>query len=214
MMVNLTSNKVGTLGATQEQGNGFYTTVFTAPKAANPITCTITANATSKGYNGTSAQIKVSVDLNYALQKGALVLQVVGSDGTPVSDAIVTSENEPAGVQSLNSVTNVTGYVSFNDIPTGNYTLQVAKDGYKTIAQTIQLTGNQTVTNNVSLSKNSSNTVSVPLAAGIAVVAVVAVVAVFLFFKKRHTAIIDEDAEDDKRDKETKKRSLSPSTSL
>jgi len=199
--LNFTSNKGGTLTKTQEIGNGTYAAIFTAPKSSTPIICTISANATKTGYNSTMGKAQVTVDYNFAQLKGTLLLQVIGSNGSPVTAATITSTTQPAGVQILSSTTNDSGYVAFQNIPAGNYTLQVAKTGYSTTTQTIQFAGNQMSKQNVMLSKDTSDPVSLPIVGGIAAAAVVAVLAAFMHMRKRHTKPVEAEDPQDKKAK-------------
>ncbi|HTY74669.1 MAG TPA: carboxypeptidase regulatory-like domain-containing protein [Candidatus Nanoarchaeia archaeon] len=197
--LNFTSSKVGTLTKAKEIGNGYYTSVFTAPKTSTPTICTISVNATKTGYNSTIGKTQVTVDMNFAQPKGTLVLQVLASNGSPVSAATVTSQTQPSGVQTLSSTTNSSGYVAFQNIPAGNYTLQIVKTGFATTTKTVQFTGNQTGKQNVNLQKNNSDPVSIPIVGGIAAAAVIAVIAVFMFMRKRHSRPVEaEDPQDQK----------------
>jgi hypothetical protein len=199
--VNFTSNKGGTMNKTQEIGNGYYTTVFTAPKTTTPIVCTISANASKTGYNSTGGKVQVTVDLNFAQAKGTLLLQVMGSNGSPVTAATITSKTQPVGVQMLSSTTNASGYVAFQNIPAGNYTLQVVKTGYSTTTKTIQYAGNQMSKQNVIMSKNATEPVSLPIVGGIVAAAVVAVVVAFMYIRKRHTKPVEAEDPQDKKAK-------------
>jgi hypothetical protein len=199
--LNITANKGGTLNKTQEIGNGYYSTVFTAPKTSTPTVYTISANATKTGYNSTIGNVQVNVDYNFAKVKGTLLLQVIGSNGSPLTAATITSTTQPAGVQMLSSTTNASGYVTFQNIPAGNYTLQIAKTGYSTTTQTIQFAGNQMSKQNVILSKDTSDPVSIPIVGGIAAAAIIAVLAAFMYMRKRHTKPVEAEDPQDKKAK-------------
>ena len=199
--LNITSNRGVTLNKAQEIGNGYYTTVFTAPKASTPTVYTITANATKTGYNSTIGQVQVTDDLNFAQAKGTLLLQVTGSTGSPLTAVTITSIAQPAGVQTLSGSTNASGYVAFQNIPAGNYTLQFAKTGYTTITKTIQFAGNQLSTQDISMHQATTDSVSLPIVAVIAVAAVMAVLASFMFMRKRHSKPVEAEDPQDKKAK-------------
>lgn len=60
--VQFTTNNDGTFTETQDEGNGYYTTMFTSPSFSEQTGCTITANASKTGY--TSAQGNVQIVVN------------------------------------------------------------------------------------------------------------------------------------------------------
>ena len=199
--VNFTSNKGGSMNKTQEIGNGYYTTVFTAPKTSTPIVCTISANATKTGYNSTIGKVQITDDLNFAQAKGTLLLQVLGSNNSPVTGAAITSKTQPTGVPVLSGTTNASGYAAFQNIPAGNYTLQIAKTGYSTTTQTIQFAGNQMAGHSVKLSTNATEPISLPIVGGIVAAAVIAVLAAFMFIRKRRTKPVEAEDPQDKKAK-------------
>jgi hypothetical protein len=196
--VNFTSNKGGNLTATREEGNGYYSTTYTAPRSTTPTVCTLTANATKTGYTGTAGKVQVTVDLNFAQPKGTLQLRVVEPSGAPVTEATVTSQTQPAGVQALTSTTNASGYVTFPNIPDGSYTLQIAKEGYETMTQTLQFARNQTASPTVNLPKAQESIFSLPLIGGIVAAIVVSIVVVMLMRKRRSAKVEAEDPQDEK----------------
>ncbi len=203
-IVTFASNKGGNFTAVKEEGNGYYTSTFTAPKSTTPTNCSITANATKTGYNSTIGKTQVTVDLNLAQAKGTMTMRVL-ADGTPVGAATVTSQTVPTGVQALSGTTNASGYVIFRNIPSGSYTLQVAKDGYQTTTQTVQFSSSQAKSQTMNLSKQDANGILVPLAAGIAAAAA-AIVVTFLYIRRRRSTKVEaEDPQKEKRDKPKKK---------
>ncbi len=91
----------------------------------------------------------------------------------------------------LFGVTNSTGYVVFQNVPTGNYTFRIVKEGYYNTSQRINLketpialTLTLTSLTNASKSAGSGGS-SLPTILIAAVIAVVAVVAVVLVVKRR-----------------------------
>ena len=185
--LNFTSDKGGNFSTPKEEGNGYYTTNFTAPKVSRQTVCTITANATKTGYQGTTDSVQITVALNSTLQQGILQLRVAEDNGDPVTEASITAQPQPTGSPTFNSLTNATGYAIFTNIPEGNYTLLIAKEGYETKTQTIQFTNNLTATQTVNLSKTASDS-SLPLIIGAVAAAVIAALAVFLMIRKRRNA--------------------------
>ncbi len=180
--VKFSSNKGGNFSAITDEGNGYYTAVFTAPKVSRQTVCTITANVTKTGYESAAGNVTVTVELAPTNSSTTMRLRIVEDDGNPVSDAAITSEPTDNGVN-LNGITNETGYVTFTNVLGGDYTIQIAKEGYDTKTETIQFIAGQTALQTVNLSKASS-IFSLPVIIGI-VVAVVAVIVVFLLIRSR-----------------------------
>ena len=54
---------------TVEEGNGYYTSVFDAPKVTKQINVTVTVNATKTGYMSVLGSINLTVDLNSSAAK-------------------------------------------------------------------------------------------------------------------------------------------------
>lgn len=181
--VKFTSNKGGNFSAITEEGNGYYTAVFTAPKVSRQTLCTITANATKTGYNGVAGNVTVTVGLAPTNASNVMRVRIVEDDGAPVSGATITSELTDNGV-SLNGITNETGYVTFANVLEGTYTIQIEKEGYDTKTETLQFVASQMALQTVNLSKTSAGIFSLPVIIGI-VVAVVAVIVVLLLIRRR-----------------------------
>ena len=185
--VTFASSKGGSFTAPKEEGNGYYTSVFTAPNASKKTVCTITANASKQGYTRTAGNITITVE-RISLNAITIQLRVLGDDGDPLSEASVSSTSKPTNQENLNGITNGTGYVTFANVMEGTYTLQIAKSGYDQKTETIQFFAGQTAPQTMDLSKTASSIFSLPVIIGIVVAAVVAVLAVFLVIRKRRNA--------------------------
>ena len=185
--LSFTSNKGGSFAAPKEEGNGYYTSVFTAPNASRKTVCLITANASKTGYNGTAGNVSVTVE-RISLTAVTIQLRVVEDNGIAVSEASVTSTSKPTNQESLNGVTNGTGCITFANVSEGTYTIQITKQGYDPKTETIQFFAGQTAPQTVSLSKTAASIFSLPVIIVIVVIAVVAVLLVFLVIRKRRNA--------------------------
>ncbi len=202
--VNLSfnSSKGGNFTSITEEGNGYYTAVFNAPKVTKQTVCNITANATKTGYTSTMALTQVTVNLNL-VNAGAIQIRVLEDNGNPLSDATVTSQTNPSGATALNGITNATGYVTFTNAFEGNYTIQISKAGYEKQTQTIKLAGSQPANYTVNLAKTASDITWI-LVIVVVVVIIVAVV-LFLFIRKRRNAVEEEEVQPEKPNKRKKK---------
>ncbi len=180
--LNFTANKGGNFTGLREEGDGYYTITFNAPKVTRQTVCTITANATKTGYTSTNATIEVTVNSNSAQTK-SLQLHVVEDNGDPINDAVIMSQTQPPGASTLSGITNVTGYVTFANAVEGNYTIQVTKEGYEAKTQTIQLGSSQPTQFTVNIAKTQSGD-PLQLIMVVAVV-IVAVLGAILFIRKR-----------------------------
>ncbi|MFB3888343.1 MAG: carboxypeptidase-like regulatory domain-containing protein [Candidatus Bathyarchaeia archaeon] len=183
--VKFTSDKGANCSAAKDEGAGYYASVFTAPKVFKNTVYTITVNATKVGYNGTVNRAQVSVNPNSTSGvTGTIQVQVVEDNGSPVGDASVSSSAQPTGENTLNGVTNATGFVAFPNVLGGSYTFQISKEGYNTKEETVQFVAGQMASISVSLAKASFLSLTTIIA--IVVVAVVAVVvAVFIIRRRR-----------------------------
>jgi adhesin/invasin len=176
--------KGSSFSKTVEEGNGYYTAVFTAPKVTRQTTCNVTVNATKTGYQSAASSIKLTVELNSSAVKGTLQLLVAEENGDPVTDASITVQSS-AGSQMLTGFTNSTGFVTLVNLPEGAYTVQAAKSGYETQTATVQLSGKQTAYQTLNLSKADAGFFSLPVIIGIVAAVIVAVVAVVFIRRRR-----------------------------
>ena len=213
--IQFTSDSGGTFTTTKEQGNGYYTTNFTASSFTKTTTCTITATASKTGYLNCQTTTQITVEppsstststsnptatsptisgtsqtANSTSNAQTIQLHIQDSGGSPLGEANVTSTAQPEGVQTLSAVTNQTGYVVFQNVTAGNYTFRIVKEGYYQTFEPIKMKG-QPIAMTVSLMSASSNVKgggSFPTTLIVAVSAVVAVVAVILVVKRRRAS--------------------------
>jgi hypothetical protein len=155
--------------AITEEGNGYYTTLFTAPNAGINTVCTITANASKAGYNSTVGQVQITINPS-SIPMCTLQLQVTEENGNPISNAYVAAQSQPSADQTISGYTNETGYLIFENLWEGNYTLQINKAGYDTKKETINCVAGQTLYRAIILSPQAQF-LSLPV--GIAIVAIV-----------------------------------------
>jgi len=188
--LNFTSNKGGTFSAPRDEGNGYYTTTFTAPNAANNTLCTITANSSKSGFTTATSKIKLTLNPNSAI--AALTLQITESNGNPVAEASVTIPPLETGGQTQSGTTNQTGYVTFENVAPGTYTVQIAKSGYDSQSVTLQFAAGQKSFSSATLSPSAGFPWIIIV--GVVVAIVVSVVAVYIFvIRKRRNQ--DEDSD-------------------
>jgi hypothetical protein len=182
-IVQFTSDNGGTFSATTEEGNGYYSSLFTAPNFSRRTNCTITAVASKSGYDNGTGTVQVTVDPSSSI--GAIQFQVTDEKGKPISDASVTSITQPANMPTLSGITNQTGYTVFSDIIAGTYGFQITKQGYSPQTRTVQFAPGQTASNNVMLSKISSiMDFFTPTTIAI-IIAIVAVITVVIIIRRR-----------------------------
>ena len=184
--VKFTSNNGGTFATTKDQGNGSYTSVFTAPSFTITTNCTITATASKSGYESQQGTTQLTVA---TISLSTLQICIKDEEGNPVEGALVTSITQPTGMSTITGTTNQTGYVSFANAIEGSYTLKILKAGYLPANQTINFTG-QTLASTFSIFKASeeesgSNLLLIVIAVVIVVAVVVAVVVVIFVRRKK-----------------------------
>jgi len=63
---------------------------------------------------------------------------VKDADGNAIANATVTLSN------GMSTTTNAAGYFELTGVPTGSYTLNVTKDGFTMLSQTVNATAGQT----------------------------------------------------------------------
>jgi hypothetical protein len=211
--IQFTSDNGGTFTSASDQGNGSYKTTFTAPSFTQARTCTITATATKIGYVTSQATTQVTVQPPAAAptatpipsatptptpipgmnatstsnSPGTIQIRIEDYDGNPLSNATILSTIQPAGAQNLTGVTNSTGYVTFTNVTTGQYSFNISKDGYESMSTPINFKG-QPITTALALSSESvasNNGDSSILIIIVIIVVVVVVLVVVLLLKRR-----------------------------
>ena len=198
--LTFTSNLNGSkFSAVTEEGNGYYTTAFTAPNAKNNTICTITANATKTGYIAGIAQLRMTINPS-DVKAGILQLLIVDENSNPISNAEVAMLSQLTSDQKIGA-TDEAGYVTFEDIIEGDYIIQVTKDGYNAINETITCPAGRTLFQTMSLAQAplfSLVPLSLPMLIVIIVIVVVAVVAVVVgvWYIRRRRKSNEESAEE------------------
>jgi hypothetical protein len=223
--VQFTSDNGGTFAATSDQGNGTYTTTFTAPSFTKSTTCTITATATKTNYITSQATTQITVqpaptptpaptatpvptatptptptpstnssETSNSTSPGTIQILVLDTDGSPLNNATVTSTTQPEGTDTLSNNTDSTGYVTFTDVATGQYSFKISKDETQLGNIEINFTG-QPVKKILDLSRtseaataNSSDSLAL-LVIVVVVVVVILLVIVVLLLKRRRSSV-------------------------
>ena len=105
--VTLTSDNGGNFSTTTDEGNGSYTSVFTAPVVTEQTVCTILATASKLTYTSGQANVRVTVK--------------------PIS-LNVTVTAQPSMINST-AQTNITVYVAYNGLsPAAGATVELTSD--------------------------------------------------------------------------------------
>ncbi len=181
--ITFNSTKGGNFTTPAYEGNGTYTTVFTAPKTQ--AVCNITANVTKTSYLSSIGSTNITSS-NLAVDPaslGTIIILVTQNSGSkPIAGATVLSTVAPGGAL-LTSITNNTGYAKFTNATPGSYTFQITKSGYATQTQTDNLQAGKTTSNTVKLAVPSNPWPMIIII--IVVVIVVAVVAAFMLMRRR-----------------------------
>jgi hypothetical protein len=182
--VTFTSNNGGTFTTPIAEGNGTYTTTFTAANFTSISNCVITANATKTGYLSTQTTIQITVapilmptpspSLTAtptptpsptltatptpapSINTGTITLSIKDSQGNPLNDTSISSTTQPTGMQILFGITNSTGYVTFNNATAGSYTFNIIKQGYQPQNEKFDYNG-QRLVRSISLSTSNTN---------------------------------------------------------
>jgi hypothetical protein len=190
--VQFQSDNGGTFSPTTELGNGYYAGTFTTPNFSSTINCTITATASETGYNngqGTT-QVEVNTAKVGAAQPGLgeIQLQVKDEGGSPINNVSILSLKSSNSTTVLGGISNQTGYVTFLNAASGNYTFTFTKPSYTQQNMTIQLAQGQFIYQTVVLSKtaqNLSDTTELLIIASIIIVVVIAAI-LSVFMLRRH----------------------------
>jgi len=183
--IKLTSDKGGSFSSITDEGNGYYTAVFTAPIVDTETVSIITATASKSGYAGGQGQVQVTINPPGAGED--IVVYVEDSNGSPVSQATVTSTSQPGGQPPLSGITNGAGYVAFNSVTAGHYVIEVNKNGYDTNSQEVDVMDGQT-TVIINLSQAQPFGFLTPTLIWVLVVVIIAGVAVTIIIVKRRNS--------------------------
>jgi Carboxypeptidase regulatory-like domain len=190
--VKFACNKGGTFSTVKDLGNGYYNTTFTAPNLADNMTVEITATASKLEYSTSTGTAQVTVLPYGSVPSGTLALCIKDPDnGTPIGGANVTSTSQPTGMNKLSGTTNGTGHIVFPNAKEGNYTLNVIKDGYNPITQTVNFKSNSTAVRTLFMTTTASTQPPQDLTAvwlALVAVIVVCIVVAAAYIQKRKTA--------------------------
>jgi hypothetical protein len=180
--IQLTSDNGGSFSAPADEGNGYYTSVFTAPSVTKQTVCTILAKASEVGYNSGQATVQVTVDS--IIHTGNILLHIKDDSDNALSEADITSTTQPPGIIPLSGITDDNGTLAFNNVLEGSYTFQITKSGYDTTNETITVTASQTADQTINLSKTPSLLPPLPIL--IAIIAIViAIVLIIIVIRRR-----------------------------
>jgi hypothetical protein len=180
--VTLASNNGGNFSDTTDEGNGYYTSNFTAPIVTGQTVCTILATAYKTGYN--SGQANTQLTINSTITTGTIQLHVTETDGNPINEANVTTTSHPPGISALTGTTDEAGHIAFNDVPEGSYTIQISKTGYDTKNETISVTASQTTDHTTNLSKTPSLLPPLPILIAIIAAVIIAIIIIAIVIRK------------------------------
>jgi len=189
--IELTSDKGGSFSSITDERNGYYTATFTAPFLDTADTLTITASASKTGYTG--AQDQVQVTINPPSVVGNVLIQVRDSNGNPVSQATVTSTSQPSGQPPLSGTTDNTGYVTFDNVIAGYYTIEVNKTGYNINSQIVDVIARRETTVIIDLSQPPDPVFSILTLIGWIAIPVIIVIVTILILKRRLANRVDLD---------------------
>jgi hypothetical protein len=121
-------------------------------------------------------------------------MRIQGSDGNPLCNTTVSSTTQP-GTLRLVGTTNATGYIIFADVPVGNYSFSVVKDGYVELDKAINFKGSPikmtlalSTESEVSAASDGGNSLLVPIVIVVVVVVVLMLIIGFVVAKRRHRA--------------------------
>jgi hypothetical protein len=189
--VKFASSKGGTFSTVKDLGNGYYNTTFTAPNSETNVTVEITATASKIDYSTATGTAQITVLPVGSVPSGTLVVCIKDNTGTAISGANVTSSSQPSGMDKLAAITNGTGHVVFPNAKEGNYTINVNKEGYNNITQTINFKTNSTTVRTMFMTSQETEQTPPDLTVvWLALVAIVVacVVIAAAYLQKRRTA--------------------------
>jgi hypothetical protein len=182
--VELASDGGGNFSQVTDERTGTYMAVFTTPTVETSTVLTITATASNPGYAGGEAEVALTV--NPTGVGGDILISVQDLDGNPISGASVISTSQPDGQSALSGTTDITGYVAFENVKAGSYTIRVNKTGYDTWNQQIIVTDGQTTTDVVAIAPSTPGFLdSILIWIVLAVILAVAAIVTVMILKRR-----------------------------
>jgi len=217
VQVTLSSDNGGSFSVISEQGNGDYKATFTAPSFSKMTTCTITANAAKTGYITAQGTVQINVQppsstptttpspssspsstptanptssptIPSTGDSANLELCIKDVNGNPLNGTIVTSIDQPSGVNPLFDIANDNGHVSFRNVTAGSYIFALVKQGYEPMNASLSLTNQPMALTITLLSGNeqfaNANTL-ITVALIVIIIVVASVVGVFFVVKRK-----------------------------
>ncbi|MEM2126909.1 MAG: carboxypeptidase-like regulatory domain-containing protein [Candidatus Bathyarchaeia archaeon] len=152
--LKLLSDIGGEFTKVREEGGGIYTANYTAPQVYHKTNCTITAEASKKGYLTGTGSVRVIV--NPVIQRGKLQVYVTDQDGKPLMGAKVESTTQPQGQQPLKATTDKEGRISFDGLIPGLYRLEANMTGYNPATEEARVSNGGSTSITISLTRNPS----------------------------------------------------------
>jgi hypothetical protein len=141
-------------------------------------------SVTVAGKDLAGNMMKYSWSFTTMKNEGMIEGAIKDADGNPIANATVTLSN------GMTTTTDVNGQFSFENVPSGNYTLNATKAGLKPITQSVSASAGQTnelgaLSTVASPSSTSSDNSFILDAAAILVVALIALSLLFIRRRKK-----------------------------
>lgn len=144
-----------------------------------------------RDFDGNTNEAKTWINVSAVSGLGSITGTVLDKDGEPVVGATVYVEGRP----DIEDITDSLGRYTLSDVPVGNKTLWIVKDGYERDSINVDVEEDQTATpNNIVLAKKSTEESSPIMLYGIlaAVIAIIVALLLFLMTKKKPAAVPEE----------------------
>jgi hypothetical protein len=153
------------------------------PSSALPYNMGYTVNVTGKDLAGND-MIEVSSGFTTMKDESTITGMVKDKNGQPLGNATVTLSN------GMTTTTDVTGYFEFTGVPSGSYTMNITKDGFTMVSQTVNaVAGQTTALESISLASSPSSSdggnVWMLGIVGVVIVALLAVAFIVYRYKKK-----------------------------
>jgi len=84
-------------------------------------------------------------------ETGSLHVYVKDSNSNPIPGASVISTSQPSGQTQLSGITDSSGFIGFNGVRAGSYTIQAGKSGYQRSSSSVTVSSGQTTTATITL---------------------------------------------------------------
>jgi hypothetical protein len=194
--VKLTSDNGGTFTAVTDENDGFYLSTFKAPSVTGSVVYTILAKVSKAGY--VSGQASVQVALDSTVNRGSLKIYVTDTGGHSVSEASVSSTSQPADISSLSGIVDQNGFLSFDGIPIGSYTIKADKPGYEATTKNAVVIAGQITNCTITLTATPSTLLGLPTFTFIALMAIIAAIvigAAVIVIRKRRRKLFEQTKE-------------------